>query len=79
MAPPTSTSCKTRPLSSPSRLPVSLTAAVVLGAQYCTLRQRISRFVRKTLPFSKSVANHELVTRWFIIQYNFQRKASLTT
>ena len=46
---------------------------------YCTLRQRISRFVRKTLSFSKSETNHELVTRWFIIQYNLQRKASLTT
>ncbi|MEP7287707.1 MAG: IS1 family transposase [Chloroflexota bacterium] len=46
---------------------------------YGILRQRISRFVRKTLSFSKSVANHELVTCWFIIQYNLQRKASLTT
>jgi len=45
---------------------------------YCTLRQRISRLVRKTLSFSKSEINHELVTRWFIIHYNLQRKASLT-
>jgi len=45
---------------------------------YCTLRQRISRLVRKTLSFSKSEINHELVTRWFIIQYNLQRQASLT-
>ena len=37
---------------------------------YLTLRQRVSRFVRKTLAFSKSERNHELVTRWFIVQYN---------
>jgi IS1 family transposase/transposase-like protein len=37
---------------------------------YLTLRQRVSRFVRKTLSFSKSERNHELVTRWFIVQYN---------
>ncbi len=40
---------------------------------YNTLRQRVARFVRKTLPFSKSETNHELVTRWFIIQYKLQR------
>jgi hypothetical protein len=33
-------------------------------------RQRVSRFVRKTLSFSKSERNHELGTRWFIVQYN---------
>ena len=37
---------------------------------YLTLRQRVSRFVRKTLICSKSERNHELVTRWFIVQYN---------
>ncbi len=37
---------------------------------YLTLRQRASRFVRKMLSFSKSERNHELVTRWFIVQYN---------
>ena len=37
---------------------------------YLTLRQRVSRFVRKTLSLSKSERNHELVTRWFIVQYN---------
>jgi insertion element IS1 protein InsB len=46
---------------------------------YLTLRQRLSRFVRKTLSFSKSVAHHELVTRWFIIQFNLHVKASLTS
>ena len=45
---------------------------------YNTLRQRVSRFVRKTLSFSKSEANHELVTRWFIIQYNVDVSPSLT-
>jgi insertion element IS1 protein InsB len=39
---------------------------------YNTLRQRVGRFVRKTLSFSKSERNHELVTRWFIIGYNLQ-------
>ena len=46
---------------------------------YGTLRQRISRFVRKTLSFSKSLVNHELVTRWFIIQYNLQCQPSPTS
>lgn len=35
-----------------------------------TLRQRFGRFVRKTLSFSKSPLWHELVTRWFIVEYN---------
>jgi len=43
---------------------------------YLTLRQRLGRFVRKTLSFSKSERNHELVTRWFIIGYNLDIKAS---
>jgi insertion element IS1 protein InsB len=34
------------------------------------LRQKLSRYVRKTLSFSKSLYMHELVTRWFIIEYN---------
>jgi insertion element IS1 protein InsB len=46
---------------------------------YNTLRQCISRFVRKTLSFSKSNINLELVTRWFIIQYNLQCQPSLTS
>ena len=45
---------------------------------YNTLRQRVARFVRKTLSFSKSETNHELVTRWFIIQYNLEVGPSLT-
>ncbi len=35
-----------------------------------TLRQRISRFVRKTLSFSKSDEMHELVLKLFLVNYN---------
>jgi len=41
----------------------------------CTLRQRLARYVRKTLSFSKSDKFHHLVTKWFIFDYNL----SLTT
>ena len=37
-----------------------------------TLRQRLARFVRKTLSFSKSDTFHELVLRLFIHSYNAQ-------
>jgi insertion element IS1 protein InsB len=37
-----------------------------------TLRQRIARFVRKTLSFSKIDFYHELVLRLFIIRYNIE-------
>lgn len=37
---------------------------------YNTLRQRISRFVRKTLSFSKSDVYHYIVTKLFIFNYN---------
>ena len=43
-----------------------------------TLRQRIARFVRKTLSFSKCDKMHRLLLEWFIIEHN-QRRASLTT
>jgi IS1 family transposase len=46
---------------------------------YLTLRQRLARFVRKTLSFSKSDFHHELITRWFIIQYNLDVTLSLTS
>ena len=36
----------------------------------CTLRQRLGRFVRKTLSFSKSDRMHELVLRLFVHHYN---------
>ncbi len=35
-----------------------------------TFRQRLARFVRKTLAFSKSDVNHHSVTKWFIAEYN---------
>jgi IS1 family transposase len=48
---------------------------------YNTLRQRLSRYVRKTLSFSKSEMYHHLVTKWFIYVYNLaiQQQASLTS
>ena len=41
-----------------------------------TLRQRLARFVRKTLSFSKSEDIHDLVLRFFIINYNIQSLTS---
>ena len=38
----------------------------------CTLRQRLGRFVRKTLSFSKSERMHDLALRLFIHSYNQQ-------
>ena len=35
-----------------------------------TLRQRLARFARKTLSFSKSDVNHNIGTKWFIAEYN---------
>jgi len=40
-----------------------------------TLRQRLARFVRKTLSFSKSEAIHDLVLRFFIIHYNLEHSS----
>lgn len=34
---------------------------------YNTLRQRLARFVRKTLSFSKSDAFHHMTTKWYIL------------
>ncbi len=36
----------------------------------CTLRQRLGRFVRKTLSFSKSEAMHEICLLLFLHDYN---------
>lgn len=36
----------------------------------CTLRQRLARFVRKTLSFSKSDTMHQVVLKCFIADYN---------
>src|SRR5919109_4931 len=35
-----------------------------------TLRQRLGRFVRKTLSFSKSLVMHEIALRLFLHRYN---------
>ena len=41
-----------------------------------TLRQRLSRYVRKTLSFWKKEYWHDLVTKLFIIQYNLSLEYS---
>lgn len=38
-----------------------------------TLRQRLARFVRKSLSFSKSEVMHELCLRLFLHRYNLER------
>lgn len=43
---------------------------------YCTLRQHLGRYVRRTLSFSKSEAMHHTVTKWFILEHN--RKMALS-
>lgn len=43
----------------------------------CTLRQRVSRLVRYTLSFSKSLANHVGAIKYFICNYNLTRCAAL--
>jgi insertion element IS1 protein InsB len=43
-----------------------------------TLRQRMARFVRKTLSFSKSLAAHHMFTKWFIFHYNLECVSSCT-
>jgi IS1 family transposase len=40
-----------------------------------TLRQRASRLVRKALSFSKSLENHIGAIKYFICNYNLERKA----
>ena len=45
---------------------------------YNTLRQRLARFVRKTLSFSKSDVYHHIAIKWFITEYNLEL-SSLTT
>ncbi len=37
-----------------------------------TLRQRVSRLVRKNLAFSKIQENHEGAIKYFICHYNFE-------
>ena len=46
---------------------------------YCTLRQWLGRYTRKTLSFSKTDFYHRLVTRWFITHHNMRMlRSSLT-
>ncbi len=40
----------------------------------CTLRQRVSRLVRKSLSFSKSDWFHEKAIKYFIAHYNLERQ-----
>ncbi len=39
----------------------------------CTLRQRVSRLVRKSLSFSKKLANHIGAIKYFICHYNLEK------
>jgi hypothetical protein len=48
-------------------------AALALGRWFNTLCQRLARFVRKTLSFSKTDHFHEMVLRLFIHHYNRTR------
>ena len=43
-----------------------------------TLRQWVGRYTRRTLSFSKEDRFHELITRWFILEYNLALRSSLT-
>jgi len=43
----------------------------------CTLRQRCSRLVRKTLSFSKKLVNHIGMIAYFIVDYNMRLRALL--
>ncbi len=44
-----------------------------------TLRQRVSRLVRKTLSFSKKLENHIRAIWYFIHHYDKQRRSELTS
>jgi insertion element IS1 protein InsB len=44
----------------------------------CTLRQRVSRLVRETLSFSKSLSNHNGAIKYFICYYNQMLAPSIT-
>jgi insertion element IS1 protein InsB len=41
------------------------------------LRQRVSRLVRETLPFSKKLANHIGAIKYFICHYNRTKATAL--
>jgi insertion element IS1 protein InsB len=42
-----------------------------------TLRQRLARFVRQRLSFSKSLAMHDLCLRLFLHRYNLEQASIL--
>jgi insertion element IS1 protein InsB len=42
-----------------------------------TLRQRVSRLVRETLSFSKTLANHIGAIKYFICHYNLEKASAL--
>ncbi len=42
---------------------------------FCTLRQRVSRLVRRALSFSKKLSNHIGAIKYFIWHYNQQQRA----
>jgi len=42
----------------------------------CTMRQRVSRLVRKALSFSKKLANHIGAIKYFICFYNLEKQRS---
>ena len=42
-----------------------------------TLRQRLSRFIRKTLSFSKSRQMHHCSLKLFICRHNLERRRSI--
>ena len=42
-----------------------------------TLRQRVSRLVRETLSFSKTLANHIGAIKYFICHYNLEKAGAL--
>lgn len=43
----------------------------------CTLRQRVSRLVRKALSFSKKLENHILAIKYFICHYNITKSEAM--
>ena len=45
---------------------------------FCTLRQRVSRLVRRALSFSKCAENHLDAIHFFITTYNLQIKQTTT-
>jgi IS1 family transposase len=58
-----------------SRRPIL--AKVLIERFNNTLRQRVSRLVRETLSFSKTLANHIGALKYFICHYNLTRRGAL--